>query len=70
VAGGVASVLLVMGMTALVTLPALVAIERYRRLIDGVLGRLLASRRAFLLFLGSLGLGPLALVGMGWYLAG
>jgi len=70
VAGGMASVLLVMGMTALVTLPALVAIERYRRLIDGVLERLLASRRAFLLFLGSLGLGPLALVGMGWYLAG
>ena len=70
VAGGVEAVLLVAAVTALVTLPALVALKRYQMLIDVVLNRLLDSRRAFLLFLGSLGLGPLALVGVGWWLAG
>jgi len=70
VAGGMAAVMLVVGLTALVTLPALVALELYRGLIEGVLDRLLGSRGAFLLFLGSLVLGPLALVGVGWGLAG
>jgi sodium-dependent phosphate cotransporter len=66
VAGGMEAVVLVAGMTALVTLPALVLLPRYRTLLDAVLECLLASRRAFLFFLGSLVLAPVVLVGIGW----
>lgn len=68
VAGGMRAVVLVMGMTAVMTLPALLRLDAYQAMIEWVLERLLARRRAFILFLVSLVLGPLGLIGVGWAL--
>lgn len=64
--GGVEVVTLVVSMTTLVTLDAMALFDQYRSLIEGLLERILADRRAFVAFLIALGLAPLGLIGIGW----
>ena len=65
-AGGAEVVLLTMAMTVGMTLLPLVLMGLYRALMDIVLKRIVSGRWAFLLFLLSLLLAPLALITFGW----
>lgn len=59
---GLAVVLLLLVCASLLTLAALVALDRYHRLVSTVDDRLVADRRAFLAFLASLVIVPLVLL--------